>query len=265
MTLSIETLAAAKDEDGSNVAVKGVGSQQLTQLTECMAKVMSPEKEPPRPLPDKRRAVKRKTDKLNVPISAKGVRCMCGDYETDLGMIQCDECKAWQHVVCAGYYSNIDKRLQDVEHRSCFYCSHGTCSQTVQVFLRDLCRMRRALSVMYGEGFASCAVMAKRLGTSINQFSTLYKRLEAEGFVKRSSGGPSQRNVQYEVQKTLEAKAKIKRYFVLDPMSFERFAQLMSLEKPKASCCEALESAKRRRKQSSVLSGALLCNAASED
>lgn len=265
MTLSMETLAAAKDEGESNVAVKGVSSQQLTQVTECMAKVMSSENEPAKPLPDSRRAVKRKADNPSVPISAKGVRCMCGDYETDLGMIQCDGCKAWQHVVCAGYYSNVDKRLEDVGRQSCYYCSHGTCSQAVQAFLRDLCRMRRALSVMYGEGFASCTAMAKRLGTSIGQFSRLYKRLEAEGFVKRSLGGAAQKNAQYEVQKTLEAKAKIKRYFVLDLAAFEKFGQLMSLEKPAASRCEAVEASKRRRKQSTALSGALLCNAASED
>ena len=200
--------------------------------------------------------------------SSKGVRCMCGDYEQDLGMVQCDACKSWEHVVCAGYFSNSDKRLETVDKRSCYYCEYGQSSQDVLTFLRELCRMRRALSVMYGEGFGNCRVMSKRLGNqvifivagiSVAQFVPIYKRLEVEGFVSKVQGIPSHGPAAYKVQKTLEAKAKIKEYFILDLMSIEGFAKLVGVEGKTASVEVTNPPPPKRRKQSSLAAGALTC------
>ena len=265
----METLATKDEPDDSNVAVKGASSQQLAEVTRSIAKlecepsmrrggdqacdhshdstlvpnVEKPQLNKEQDAPKEKAKYKRK--ERIPPINNKGVRCMCGDYEQDLGMVQCDECKAWEHVVCAGYFSNSDKRLETADKRSCYYCEYGQSSQAVHIFLRELCRMRRALSVMYGEGFGNCQVMSKRLGNqiifivvgmSVVQFVPIYKRLEAEGFVRKIQEASSHGPVAYKVQKTLEAKAKIKEYFVLDLVSIEGFAKLVGVGKQDCKC-----------------------------
>lgn len=187
LALSMETLAAKEELADSNMAVKGASSQQVVEMTQSIAKLGC---EPPTKRIDEqahdptlafepetlqvngkrdvpKEKVKAKRKNVLPPISDKGVRCMCGDQEQDLGMVQCDECKAWEHVVCAGYFSNSDKRLDTVDKRSCYYCGYGQSSPAILTFLRELCRIRRALSVMYGEGFGNCHVMSKRLGNQI--------------------------------------------------------------------------------------------------
>ena len=92
-----------------------------------------------------------------------------------------------KHVVCAGYFSNSDKRLEALDKRSCLYCEHGQSSPAILAFLRELCRMRRALSVMYGEGFGNCQTMSRRLGNDPTHHPcrhlrcTIFSHLQAFG------------------------------------------------------------------------------------
>lgn len=226
----METVHEGPCASDSNVAVHG--TQPVGQLTEAMKNLQASDNNVA-----KENCVEGKIEPLK---AEEGVRCMCEDPTDDLGMIQCDVCKQWEHVVCAGFYSNSDKRLQDVTGpRNCLTCQHRAASKNIKLmgFLRDLCRMRRTLSIIYGEGFKSKRELARRLGISTLQFSKyfngchfsqtffgrlagtftasfarIYARLEQEGFAKTLSGGPS---AKYKVIKTLAIKSRIKSYFTL--------------------------------------------------
>lgn len=207
LTLSMETLDSREESMISNMAVKGDSTQQLVDVTQHVEKMEGEELSEKKAITDqvhhqivpsdanimpkeekaisKDKGMDKKTALSSICVN--GVRCMCGDPEQDLGMVQCDECKAWEHVVCAGYFSNSDKRLEALDKRSCLYCEHGQSSPAILAFLRELCRMRRALSVMYGEGFGNCQTMSRRLGNDPTHHPcrhlrcTIFSHLQASG------------------------------------------------------------------------------------
>lgn len=91
------------------------------------------------------------------------------------------------------------------------------------------------------------------------QFAPLYKRLEAEGFVRKVQESSVHHPVAYKVQKTLEAKAKIKEYFVPDLMSIQDFARLVGEGNKTVNTETTNQPPPKRRKQSSLAAGALVC------
>lgn len=151
--LSVETVDSTTEDD-SNVAVRG--TVPIGEMTQAMAESRIEAREQKDNNGDKHRE------------QANRVRCVCKDPNSDLGMIQCDRCRCrcWEHIVCAGFYSDADKRLESVQSRVCFACLFGEHPEASAQhrFIRDLCRMRRALSVMYGEGITTLTDFANRLG-----------------------------------------------------------------------------------------------------
>ena len=239
-------VAESQTYNCSNVAVKGTESSARPEAVKTEVFANKSEK--------KRLSLASQSTQPPV-ISSDGIRCTCGDYAQDLGMIECDTCKAWEHVVCAGFFSNQDKRLEGLARRSCFYCLYWGNKEAMH-FLQGLCRMRRALSVTYGEGFTSKQAMAKRLGRKVlflgigwKSFEPIYRNLVEEGFLRilQGTSGAGGAGHRHEVVKTLEAKAAIKRYFNLDlKTTFPEFSKLVG-ENP-----DPLTPQPKRTKQSIV-------------
>lgn len=276
MTLTMEALEAVEEEqegkggiitatgnaDYSNVAINGIGPS-TQQLIEQETKMTN---EPP---PASHNSPPVLTEELT--------KCMCGDPAADLGMIQCDRCKAWEHVVCAGYFSNQDKRLLSLANseRLCYHCQYIPCPPDIRTHIRDLCRLRRALSIIYNEGFQNCHVMARRMAMSMFSMSALCRRLEQEGFLKVTKGKGNTN--QYEVLKTLDAKARIKQYYSQDYLNKDTLFQSKLSRKRQSSqgkdpvqmqhepkiveSQKTMITPKKRRKQSSAAGGYISCQA----
>lgn len=82
-------------------------------------------------------------------------------------MIECDQCGNWQHTVCAGFYSNKDKRIPS--KYLCFECEYprSIYPKTME-FIRDLACFRRVLSVIFNESIKTMNELGKRLSMTIN-------------------------------------------------------------------------------------------------
>lgn len=150
-------------------------------------------------------------------------------------MIQCDTCSSWQHTPCAGYYTNMDKRIP--ERYTCYGCKHRGNSKLLRN-LQDLAAFRRAISVVYSEGLDSIQWLSRRLSTTkairrggtgtdltfgiacgVAKASKLVRRLESEGLVSRpNTQGP------FLVHKTSQTKDKIRHFFTADLSVFPELA-----------------------------------------
>lgn len=226
--LSVETLdERTTKENDSNVAVRG--TVPIGEMTQALveARIECPQS-PKAPSPKARSKPKvlRIKGKDTAEAEASNVSCFCGDQSNDLGMIQCDECKYWEHTVCAGFYSNTDKRLESFTKRVCYRCyfNANPAHSEVLKFVTLLCRIRRALSIIYGEGFDNKNALRVRLGISGKGIAVVANRLLSEGFLVNDPSAKN--NCKLSVCKTLEAKARIKAYFNTNLESFEEFCNL---------------------------------------
>lgn len=133
------------------------------------------------------------------PDKSDGIRCTCLINSNDGDMIQCDGCHSWLHTVCAGFFSNQDRRIPGVY--TCLYCSGGLSTGE-----RNASIYRRALGVIYNENFSTGECVRGRLGITSHFSKVLLKRLREDGFVAvRGRGCVAVRNN--------TTREKIKEYF----------------------------------------------------
>ncbi|KAI9179672.1 hypothetical protein H9P43_005000 [Blastocladiella emersonii ATCC 22665] len=81
--------------------------------------------------------------------STDHVDCVCGHNENDNGMVQCEGCKSWSHVVCWGYFHGNDPRCLNADF-ACHRCRVDV-SPGMYDKLRDLALVRTAISVTWNE------------------------------------------------------------------------------------------------------------------
>jgi hypothetical protein len=149
--------------------------------------------------------------------AAEVISCLCGCNLNDLDMIQCDCCSSWQHTVCAGFYSNRDHRIQDVNY-VCFSCRY-TNNKSVLKQLKDLSAYRRALSVVFNEGIRDEKQMAPRLGFTARSTKRQIQRMIDDKFVCKPSG----KHTQFTVIKTKDVRDRLRQYFNYELIKFPSF------------------------------------------
>ncbi|KAM0676814.1 hypothetical protein BDAP_002632 [Binucleata daphniae] len=130
-------------------------------------------------------------------------KCLCGVNNDDGDMLQCDKCDAWMHTVCCGFFSNTDKRMPEKEY-ICDFCKKEFSLE----YLRKIAMYRRALSVIYNEGFTTIDGLSMRLAFSVQCIKKIINKFIEEGFIVKD-------REEFVVIKNSETKAKIKIYFSL--------------------------------------------------
>lgn len=148
------------------------------------------------------------------------VRCCCDVNENDLGMILCDQCGYWLHVVCMGYLANEDKRIPAGPFE-CYYCRYNRNDPEVAAFILKTTRIRRSISIILHEGFLSPSWFADRLGLDMAATRNIMNYLLEERFLIRtqnSSQVTARQHVRYryEVSRNDETKSKIRQLFTYD-------------------------------------------------
>ncbi|OIR59167.1 MAG: meiosis-specific protein HOP1 [Amphiamblys sp. WSBS2006] len=151
---------------------------------------------------------------------AATIMCHCGINEDGGEMILCEKCRMWQHTVCAGFYSNKDKRISEEEYQCCF-CRYGK-NKKGFVLIKEIACFRRVLHVVYNEGMKSTEWMASRLGFPLSKARKMVERALGEGFLRiedasqtetQQSKETQQQTRVYRVVKTPAIREAVRRYF----------------------------------------------------
>lgn len=129
----------------------------------------------------------------------KIIKCLCCINNNDGEMMQCNSCKNWIHTHCAGFFSNNDKRVP-------LYYKCVKCNGNFTMYQRNLAIYRRVLGIIYNENFENKNYLKIRLGISMRSIDRIFKQLLSDKFIEYE-------NCIYNVQKTKEAKNKLKEYF----------------------------------------------------
>ena len=137
-------------------------------------------------------------------------------------MIECDECHQWQHTVCMGFFSNRDSRIP--QKFVCYSCQYPKAPFKITQFLQNRCQFRRALSIIYQEGFQSQIQLSRRLGVGLRRTRRIQQQLAKEGFIQVKTGHI------YDVVKNSETRQKVKCYFLTDIDAQPDFLALMQHE-----------------------------------
>lgn len=167
-------------------------------------------------------------------------------------MIGCDKCGFWSHTVCMGYLSNDDARIPRGSF-VCYACKWNLRGRALQ-YVTDLCRLRRAISIVMVEGMAGTAQFSNRIG--LHDFSTrkVIARLVSENILKKSlaASGPHNgfKKCQYDVLRTEETKRKIMHFFTADLDKFPEFQMLQNYKHETKSSQTSFAQAKRCIEQS---------------
>ena len=135
------------------------------------------------------------------------IQCLCGCQLNDLDMIQCECCQTWQHTVCAGFYSNRDSRIQAIKY-ICFSCRFVN-NKAAMGELKAVACYRRALSVVFNEGFSDEKKLSSRLGFSRACTKKQITRMLTDEFLVKENNGGSQ----ISVVKTKQTRDKLRVYF----------------------------------------------------
>eukprot|EP00917_Polyrhabdina_sp_WS-2016_P009865 GHVP01021660.1.p1 GENE.GHVP01021660.1~~GHVP01021660.1.p1 ORF type:complete len:465 (+),score=80.48 GHVP01021660.1:1084-2478(+) len=169
--------------------------------------------------------------------------CPCGVDEDDSDMIQCEECRTWQHTVCAGFYSNKDKRIEEAEY-VCNICKYKD-NRKVFKMIHDICCFRRVLSILYNEGVQSIKWLSARIGFPYIQTQKFVDRALLEGFLFKeinkdqetqlNSDDENNPSVLYHVSKTTEIRERVKRYFSVDLDSLTESDSMSNSQKSKSN------------------------------
>eukprot|EP00923_Selenidium_pygospionis_P004380 GHVN01007028.1.p2 GENE.GHVN01007028.1~~GHVN01007028.1.p2 ORF type:complete len:478 (+),score=53.10 GHVN01007028.1:2-1435(+) len=184
-------------------------------------------------------------------VGISAILCHCGTNESDSDMIQCEVCFLWQHTVCAGFYSNKDKRIHGQKYE-CYGCKYKG-KKNVFRFISELSCFRRVLSVIYNEGMGSIEGLSSRLGMPLPQTSLLVERGVQEGFLcveDHEEPGTQTSEIEtvkkYCVVKTMEIREKVKFYFNTDLEVYEGFQKEILQETPKRREAPVAKSKKRK-------------------
>ncbi|KAM0687808.1 hypothetical protein COBT_000943 [Conglomerata obtusa] len=140
---------------------------------------------------------------INKNVKEEIHRCICNVNVDDGDMLLCDKCNSWLHTVCCGFFSNQDKRIPKNDY-VCEFCKNECRPE----HLRKIAMYRRALSVIYNEGFIDEVNLSTRLGFSVPCTKKILHKFTEEGFVVKD-------NKEFIVVKDSVTKLKIKQYFSL--------------------------------------------------
>lgn len=154
-------------------------------------------------------------DKSVKQLEKEQVLCMCKVNKNENDMLQCDKCSNWLHTICCGFFSNNDKRIPIGE----FICDNCKKMQTPESLFM-LSNQRRALSVIYNEGFENQNVLVTKLSLKRDFIRKIVHLFIEEGFLKKHGQ-------KYEVVKDDRTRNRIKEYFSITTMD-ERASLPMS-------------------------------------
>lgn len=179
--------------------------------------------------------------RISSPTGNESISCSCGCNENDLSMICCDSCKTWQHTVCAGYYTNADKRLKGIDY-VCLKCKYAA-YPSLTPFLINISSIRRALYVIYHEGIKNTKDFGDSLGFEYRKSRDIVRRLISEKFIERVDACETDPNAyrhnskffKFVVQHNSDVKKSLKRYFNQDLSSFTAFRRCFKASGPKKS------------------------------
>ncbi|KAH0562398.1 hypothetical protein GP486_002908 [Trichoglossum hirsutum] len=107
-------------------------------------------------------------------IGLSTISCECGTVEREVSMLQ--------HVHCYGYHSNQDPRIPNPH--ACYSCLLGGTEAQILEDLRRDCLFRRALKLVYENGYpTSEKKFSELLGCSLQEARLITVRLRKENFI----------------------------------------------------------------------------------
>ncbi|KAI9867808.1 MAG: DNA binding protein [Trichoglossum hirsutum] len=110
------------------------------------------------------------------------IRCECGTADREIAVLCCDFCGQSQHVHCYGYHSSHDPRIPNPH--ACYSCLLGGTEAQILEDLRRDCLFRRALKLVYENGYpTSEKKFSGLLGCSLQEARLITKRLKEEKFI----------------------------------------------------------------------------------
>ncbi|KAG0327175.1 DNA binding protein [Podila horticola] len=124
--------------------------------------------------------------------------CVCGAAGDEGDMVQCSECKVWGHLWCYGYTSRRDPRR--LEQDLCYKCllqkqvDFGRLDQLKTLFasplwanLQDSCLLRRAIAILWQEGYSGCYHFSKRIYIKITKARAMEKVLIDQEYLRNQT------------------------------------------------------------------------------
>lgn len=149
-------------------------------------------------------------------------RCVCGLLEDDMGMVECEKCGMWSHVVCYGYYHSKDPRLTNLVFR-CHNCSFGN-----KETLKNLALLRTAVAVSWNEmeGIWTDKNLIQRIKVTKKQAKQLIQEMVNEGIAEFVC----KKTFQYKILKeNISSKHKVRSLF----QQQQPDTQILSDDEPK--------------------------------
>ncbi|KAF9333473.1 DNA binding protein [Podila minutissima] len=121
--------------------------------------------------------------------------CVCGAAGDEGDMFQCSECKLWGHLWCYGYTSCRDSRRPAKD--LCYKCllqkqvALGRLDQLKTFFanplwtnLQNSCLLRRAIAILWQEGYSGCYKFSKRINIKITKARAMEKVLIDQEYLR---------------------------------------------------------------------------------
>ncbi|KFH73420.1 hypothetical protein MVEG_00636 [Podila verticillata NRRL 6337] len=122
--------------------------------------------------------------------------CVCGTTGDEGDMFQCIECRVWGHLWCYGYSSCRDPRRPAMD--LCYKCllqKQALEGPDLNIFfanplwanLQDSCLMRRAIAILWQEGYTGCYFFSKRMGIKITKARAMEKVLIEQEYLRNQT------------------------------------------------------------------------------
>ncbi|KAG0038890.1 DNA binding protein [Podila clonocystis] len=126
------------------------------------------------------------------------LNCVCGAEGDESDMVQCSECNLWGHLWCYCYSSCRDTRRPEKD--LCYKCllqKHvglGRPDQLKTFFanpvwtnLQDSCLLRRAIAILWQEGYSGCYKFSKRIHIKITKARAMEKVLIDQEYLRNQT------------------------------------------------------------------------------
>ncbi|KAG0077561.1 DNA binding protein [Podila epicladia] len=135
---------------------------------------------------------------LSIRSGTDRLDCICGAAGDEGDMVQCSECKRWGHLWCYGYTSCRDSRRPEKDF--CYKCllqkqvALGKPDQLNTFFanplwtnLQDSCLLRRAIAILWQEGYSGCYKFSKRINIKITKARVMEKVLIDQEYLRNQT------------------------------------------------------------------------------
>lgn len=166
-----------------------------------------PQKEVPKKTVESKRG-KRSAPLENAPDDKIQTRCVCEFTDEDCGMVLCEQCFHWSHVVCWGFYHEKDPRVLS----RAFFCHVCHPVEDLQK-RRILALFRTAIAVSWNEmrNQWDAETLAKRIDLPVSLCRTLILGMVQKGMAKYST--VQKRKCYKMLKETPEGKQAVKDFF----------------------------------------------------